>query len=353
MTTNPGVEYFAAKEKYENAKTNPEKLQYLQEMLKFAPRHKASEKLVAGLTSKIARFKEDMEKQKAQAKKSSGSSINVKKEGGGQIVIMGLPNTGKSTLLKQLTGVNVEIASYPFTTTEPVIGAMDYKGAKIQLVEVPAIVEGSSEGKANGTKLLGLARNADAIIITYSTEEEKQIVVKELELSGIIVDHQKPKIIIKQSDYKGLDISGKQRLKMSEQEFEQTLKSFGIHNASILVEEEIDLAKLMEALDDSLEYKNCLFVNVKKGFGTEHMKEQIFPLLEKIIVYTKKPGGDADYSSPLLLRKNATVNDVAEFVHKEMAKKLKFAKVWGSTKYPGQRVSKEHELKSGDVVELM
>src|SRR3989344_577108 len=286
MTTNPGVEYFAAKDKYEQAATDEARFVALQEMLKFAPKHKASEKLVASLTSKIAKLRKEIEKQKSLPKKGSGHSINVKKEGDGQITIIGLPNTGKSYLLKELTGVNVEIASYPFTTTKPEIGMMDYKGAKIQLIEVPAIVEGSSTGKAGGTQLLSLARNADAIIITFSEEKEKQTAINELRAVGIIVDHKKPKITIKASEYKGIMVSGKQFLKMTEKEFENTLKMYGIYNASVLLEENTDVAKLSEALDTSLDYKNCMFINVRQGFGVEFVKQQIFSLLDAIIVYT-------------------------------------------------------------------
>ena len=150
-----------------------------------------------------------------------------------------------------LTGVDVEIASYAFTTTKPEIGMMAYKGAKVQLVEVPAIVEGSSEGKANGTQLLSLARNADAIIIMHRDEAEKQMAINELLKTGIIVMHKKPRIkIIQNSEYKGITIAGKQFLKMQEKDLEAALKGAGIHKASVLLEEDTTAEKLAEALDE-------------------------------------------------------------------------------------------------------
>ncbi|MFH1391461.1 MAG: GTPase [Candidatus Diapherotrites archaeon] len=352
MPINASIEFDQAKEKYDAAETPSEKLAALQEMRSTAPSHKGAEHLRAEISGKISKLKKEMEKQKIQAKKSSGHSINIKKEGDGQITILGLPNSGKSYLLKELTGVNVLIAPYPFTTTKPEIGMMDYKGAKVHLVEVPAIVKDASKGKSNGAKLLSLARNADAIIITYSDDKEKEIVIRELKNSGIIVNRKKPKILITHSQYKGITISGKQFLKMSLKDFNSVLKSFGIHNASVILEEDTTIEKISEALDDTIEYRNCLLVKKGMHYEKEKLKEKIFFLLEKIIVYTKRPGQEPDYKDPVVLKNGSTITEVANFVHKDVAKNLKYARVWGSSKFDGQRVSKKYKLKTGDVVEL-
>lgn len=354
MTTNPGPEYFLAQEKYEQANTTQQKIAALTEMLKHCPRHKASEKLVAELTYKISRLKQDVEKEKAQqAKRGGGSSINVKKDGVGQIVVMGAPNSGKSYLLKMLTGVDVEIAPYPFTTTKPEIGMMNHRGARVQVVEVPAVIEGSSEGKANGTQILGLARNADAIIIMHRDEAEKQMAIGELAKTGIIVTRKKPRItIIQNSEYNGITVAGKQFLRISEKELEDTLKGFGIHKASVLLEEDTGREKLAEALDESLDYKNALFIQTGSEGRVDELKGKVFGLLEKIIVYTKKPGEEADMNDPLSVREGSTISDVAVLVHKEIASSIKYAKVWGSAKFDGQRVGKDYRLKDGDIVEI-
>ncbi len=353
MTTNPGPEYFLAQEKYDAAKTPEEKLRYLQEMYKFAPKHKASEKMVAELTWKIAQLKKEVEKQKEQgAKKGGGYSLNVKKDGAGQIAIVGMPNSGKSQLLKALTGADVEVAPYPFTTTVPEIGMMEYNGVNVQLVEVPALVEGSSQGKANGTQLLSVVRNADAIIIVCRDQSEAGVIVQELKKAGIIVTKKKPRVFVNDTEFAGITIGGKQHLKISEDEFIGVLKSRGIFKASVMLEEPTDMQTLLEALDTSLDYKNCLAIKTLEWKDTLQLRQKIFDLLEKIIVYTKKPGEDADKSKPLILKKDATVSDAAGLVHKDIAKNLKFAKVWGSSKFPGQRVAKEYVLHSGDIIEL-
>ncbi|PIN84793.1 MAG: hypothetical protein COV47_05565 [Candidatus Diapherotrites archaeon CG11_big_fil_rev_8_21_14_0_20_37_9] len=353
MPINASIEFEKAKAKFDLAETPSEKLAALQEMRSTAPAHKGAEKLRAEITLKISRIKKDMEKQKQQDKKAAaGHSINIRKEGAGQIVILGMPNTGKSHLLNKISNVQVEEAPYPFTTSKPEIGTMDYKGAKVQIIEVPAIIKESSKGKANGTKLLGLARNADAIIITYKKETEKEIVVNELKNVGIIVNRKKPKIEIKISTYKNITISGKQHLKMSEKELESILKSFGIHHASVLLEEETTIEKLAEVLDTGLEYKNCLFVKNDAQLDIDEIKKQSFFLLEKILIYTKRPGKEPDFTDPLAVDKKSTIKSVAEQIHKDLAKKLKFVKVWGSTKFPGQRVSKSYSLQNEDIIEL-
>ncbi len=354
MTTNPGPEYFLAQERYDAAKTSHDKLIALTEMLKFCPRHKASEKLVAELTYKISKLKQEAEKEKIQqSKRGGGNSINVKKEGAGQIVILGAPNSGKSHFLKMLTGVDVEIAPYPFTTTKPEIGMMTYRGAQVQLVEVPAIIEGSSEGKANGTQLLSLARNSDAIIVMHRDETEKDMIVNELVKTGIIITRKKPRIRITQNpEYKGITVGGKQFLKISEKDLENTLKGFGIHKASVLLEENTDRDKLTEALDESLDYKNGLFIKTATEGDIEALKAKIFALLEKIMVYTKRPGLDADMNDPLSVKEGATVGEVAALVHKDIANSLKYARVWGSAKFDGQKVSKDYQLKNGDIIEI-
>lgn len=353
MTTNPGPEYFMAQEKYDAAKTPEEKLRYLQEMYKHAPKHKASEKMVAELTWKISQLKKEAEKQKEQsAKKGGGYSLNVKKDGAGQIAVVGMPNSGKSQFLKTLTGADVEVAPYPFTTTAPEIGMMGYSGVQVQLVEVPAIVEGSSEGKANGTQILSVVRNADAVIIICRDPAEAQVIVKELQNTGIIVTKKKPRIFVSGTEFNGITIGGKQYLKMPESELVDVLKKRGIFKASVMLEEPTDMPTLLEALDESLDYKNCIAIKTLEWSDTPELRQKIFGLLDKIIVYTKKPGQDADTGKPLILRKDATVSEAAELVHKTIAKNLKFAKVWGSAKFPGQRVAKEYVLQSGDIIEL-
>jgi len=376
MPINAGYEFEQARIKYEQAKSPEAKLAALLEMQSTAPKHKGSENLRRELSKKIASIRNDVEKQKEQAKKGGGISYNVKKEGAGQIVIIGMPNSGKSTVLKAVTGADVEIAPHEFTTTKPEIGTINFKGARVQLVEVPALIEGSSEGKANGTQFLSIIRNADAVIVVLDAEkaeEEFRTLKTELVKAKIRMNEKKPDIRVEQSEYGGISIAGKQFLKMPLDKFEQLLKSLGFHKASVVLNEELKSPeKLLQALDEGIVYKRAIAIlNAKKwlqakkpDFGSgfeaiafesaavEELKKKIFALLEKVIVYTKKPGQPADYNEPLVLRKGTTVEDFAGMLHKDFARNMKYVKVWGSSKFEGQRVSKDYHLQDFDTIEI-
>ncbi len=354
MPVNAGVEYIAAEQKYHNAGTKEEKLAALIEMLRTVPKHKGTENLRKEFTVKIAKLRQEIEKEKTIGTKkgAGGPTVNIKKEGAAQIAIIGLPNSGKSTLLNKLTGVETKVADYPFTTTVPVVGMMNYKGVPLQLVEMPALIEGSHEGKANGPQIISSIRNADSLVILCSTDEEKKIILKELEVSDIKINSEKPNIIIKTGEFKGLTFSGIHFLKVSQEQVVSTLKGFGIHNASVLFQEPTTIEKILEVLNERIVYKKAMFLNAFEDHPIEELKKMIFELSGKIIVFTKKPGQQPDLKDPLVLDKGSTVEDFAEKLHKDLAKNLKSVKIWGSSKFQGQHVAKNYKLENEDIIEL-
>lgn len=178
MPTNAGYEYFEAKKKYDEAQSDEERLKGLNEMLRASPKHKSSERLVADIKTKITKLKAKIEKQKA-SRKGSFQKLNFKKEGAATVVLVGTVNSGKSTLLKKLTNANVEIASYPFTTKKPEYGILDYFGIKIQIVEIPAIIENFIDTE-NGRSLLGIINSSDLVILLFNTPLDKKILDSEL-----------------------------------------------------------------------------------------------------------------------------------------------------------------------------
>jgi len=296
MPANVTIDFEKAKLEYQQANSLEAKLAALLRMQSLAPAHKGGENLRRDISKKIATLKKELEKKKRQGgKKGAGSSIAVKKEGIGQVAIVGVPNSGKSTLLNLLTGIGTKVALYPFTTKRPAVGMMDYFGGKVQLVELPAIVAGSSSGKADGPQVISLARNANAVIVVGPDRGQRNIVERELLLSGLSLNKRE----------KGRD------------------------------------------------FKKALFINAFEEHDIGELKERVFGLLDRIIVYTKKPGQEPDYEMPLGLALNATVKDVAGHLHKDIEKRFRFARVWGSTRFPGQRVSKDYELKNRDVVEIL
>ena len=358
MTTNVSVEYGLAMTKYETARTPEEKLAALLEMQSYVPKHKGAERMRSDLNKKIAELKSDLERQKSSGAKkgAGGSAMFVKKEGTGQVVIAGLPNTGKSWLLNKLVGKEMTpVTNYPFATKEPVPAMMNYDGAQIQMVELPALIEGSSEGKAQGKEIISIIRNADAVLFTINSEEEKALLENELKNSYIYINRARPPITVKGSSFPGIQISGKQFLQFPVEQLEQYLRNSGHSNSQVIVSGAIkSLDDVAEAMNEKIVYKKVIFVNPYEV--TDHslvdLKDRIFLMLDKVLVFTKAPGKDPDMKDPLSLPKGATVHDVAVVLHKDFANRLKFARVWGSAKFEGQRVGPEYEVKNKDIVEI-
>ncbi len=377
MPSNADYEYAIAEKKYREAKTDLEKLAALQEMKSAAPKHKGAEKLRAEITKKIAAIKNKIEKQKNQVKsRGSGYSINVKKEGVGQIAVIGPPNTGKSSLINSITNAELTTGNYEFTTTKPEVATMDFQGAMVQLVEVPALIEGSSKGKANGTQLLSVIRNADAIVAVIEEEKAQQqlnLLLKETKEANIKLNEKKPLIQITQSKFPGIDITGKKFLKVEEKTLIDFLKNMSLQNCNVIINEKADLKKISEVLDNRIVYKKLLAITTKgkgkknelkdlnkkeiktisfKKENIQKIKKEIFSLLGKILVYTRKPGEKEDLNEPLVLAEGTTVKEVAKVLHRDFAQNLKYVKVWGSSSFPGQKVSKDFKLKNKDLIEI-
>lgn len=176
MPVNPTIYYQKAEEEYLQADTPEEQMIALQKMLSLCPKHKGTEKLQKQIKTKIAHLKESIKK---SSKKGSYQKVSLKKEGAALICLVGTTNSGKSTLLNKLTNANAKVAEYKFTTEKPVQGILDYNGIKLQIVEIPAIVENFQETEL-GPSLLAVMKQSDLIILTFNTPEEKKLIDKEI-----------------------------------------------------------------------------------------------------------------------------------------------------------------------------
>ncbi|NPA47460.1 MAG: GTP-binding protein [Thermococci archaeon] len=385
MPTNVTAEYLAAEEEYRNARTIPEKIRALEKMYSTVPKHKGTEKLRLQIKRRLAELRKELEKQRMLQKKGGGYSLSVKKEGAAQIVLVGMPNVGKSSLLKLLTGADVEVDNYQFTTVEPVPGMMDYGGIKIQLVEVPGLVEGAALGRGMGTQLLSVIRNADAvaIVVDLSNDPVRQmrILLREFERAGIKLNKRRPRVTIKRTPTGGIVINGQENIMGDIGEVMKMLREERIHSAEITVKEPVTLEDFADAIDDSLVWKRAIVIgnkgdvpgskegyeallreyadkfpiipiSAKKRANIDRLREELYKLAGIIRVFTKSPGEEPAYP-PIAMKKGATVIDVARRIHKEFAKNFRYARVWGkSVKFPGQRVGPDHVLEDGDIVEV-
>ncbi len=350
-----------------------EQIKALEEEIKRTPYNKATEHHIGRLKAKLARLREEAEKKQ----KKGGPQFSIKKEGDATAVLVGFPSVGKSTLLNALTGAKSEVASYSFTTLKPVPGMLEYKGAKIQIVDVPGIVEGASRGRGRGKEVISAIRNADLIIVVSDVFSAHQIdiVKKELYEGGIRLNQKPPEVVIKKKVRGGININSTVPLSIDEETIVDVLMEYRIHNADVIIREDLTIDRLIDAIQGNRVYipaievinkidlvdssyleelrknfREAVFVSAEKGTGLEELKERIYSRLDFIRVFLKPPGKKPE-KEPMVLRRGATVRDVCERLHRDMVENFRYAKVWGkSVKFDGQRVGIDHRLEDGDVL---
>ena len=321
MPANLPPEYFQAEKRYRQAKTIEEKIEALEAMLSIMPRHKGTDRLHAELRAKLARLSEEAEKRPTIGRKGS-LLYQVKKEGAGQVALVGLPNVGKSSLLASLTEATPEIADYPFTTQIPIPGMMKFENIQIQLVDLPPITN-----RGVHSWLANILRNADLLLIMVDLSQEP---ISQVEATLAELEKMKIKLVGKEEGM----VQGMRQKR------------------GLLVGNKSDIGKSGTLISKYTQRFPVILVSAREGKGLEELKKRIYQALDIIRVYTKAPGRQADLEEPVILKKGSTVEDVAESIHKDFRDKLKYALVWGSGKFNGQRVKREHVLEDGDIVEL-
>jgi ribosome-interacting GTPase 1 len=324
MPANLPPQYFEAEKRLRSAKDPEEKIAVLEEMLAIMPHHKGTDRLHAVLRQKIAKLSQEAEKKLATARRAG---FYITREGAGQVMLVGPANSGKSQLLAALTGAIPDIAEYPFTTKTPVPGMMRFEDIQIQLVDTPPI--GYKEVRV---LLSNALRSGDliAIVVDLSVEPVSQV---EIALQGL-----------KEARIEPLIDDG----------WEVTPGSY--LRKMLIVGNKNDLAGWNENWErlrwQYAKVFQLVSISAREGRGLEEFKRAIYQALNIIRVYTKTPGTKADLTDPMVLEKGSTLEEAAEALHKDFYQNLKYAVVWGSGKYDGQRVSKGHILQDGDIVEF-
>ncbi|MDT7866783.1 MAG: TGS domain-containing protein [Desulfurococcales archaeon] len=388
MPANLPAEAKAKLAKYSEARTVEEKIRALEEFISSVPKHKGTENIMLWARRRLAELREELELRKRKRVGGGGLQFFVEKAGVAQVVILGPPNVGKSSILAKLTNAKPEISPYPYTTKTPVPGMLVYEDVQIQLVDTPPLNLVDIDSSLNN-RVLGLARNADAIILVFSVDcgELEEVVKRSLSLledRGIVVTRLKGVVRIKKSrGVEGVKVVGSGRLLgFTEDELAKLLASYRIFNAIVEVEGDVTLDDVESAIITSKVYKPTIVlvnkvdlaeepgelvekvshlipadvpvipVSAEKSLGLKVLGDILFKKLDLIRVYTKSPNKEPD-PNPLVVKRGTTVIEVAEMVHVRLAKGFKYAKIWGrSVKYPGQRVGAEHILEDGDVVEI-
>ena len=324
MPANLTPEYFKAEKWYKSAATNEEKILALERMLAVMPKHKGTDHLKADLRKKLSKLR-DTATQKKGAKHVD--IFHVPRGGSGQIVLLGTPNSGKSSIVAALTNAKVNVADFPFATSQPVPGMVTFEDIQIQLVDMPPItVDYTAPGQ------VGTYRNCDiiGIVIDLSADVQEQLdtCLDFLESRSLLIHSETPAY-----DPQG-NVLGK--------------KAFCICTKS-----DIARADTLESLKKSCKYSfEFIEVSAATGEGLEELSAKFFKLLGIIRVYAKPPGKPADMTEPFTLPVGSTVMDLATAIHRQLAEKLKIARIWGTGVYDGQNTQRNHVLNDKDIIEL-
>jgi ribosome-interacting GTPase 1 len=390
MPTNLPPEALDKWAEVEAAHGPKQKLQKMQEFLACVPKHKGTMKLRGQVKKKMAVIREDLEdkKRKGTGKSSGGPKLFIEKEGTAQIALLGDTNVGKSCLMSVLTNANVMVSPTPYCTREPVPGIMSYLDVQFQVVEAPALMRGSADGRAWGLQTLGLARNADGLILMVDLSrdpvKQMELVLGELEKTRVLVAKPKGKVEIDRR-HAGASLRimlfGK-LLGTSMREVENLLRSYKVNDAIVRISGEVTLDDVEDAVFESTIYKPALVVANKldvKGaqanlrvlkkcvngklpviavscecrMGLDELGRALFESLGVIRIYTKEPGMRVHSDHPFALRRGATVGELAKNIHKEFVSNFLFAMVWAKRlRFSPTKVGLSFVLDDGDIVEL-
>jgi hypothetical protein len=328
MPANLTPQYKEAEERYREATTREEKLVALREMMALLPKHKGTEKMQADIRRRIAKHEEEAEHgAKGGARRADPGHVH--REGAGQWVLLGPPNSGKSALLAALTHAHPEVAPYPFTTHAPQPGMMPFEDVQVQLVDTPAVATQHTE-----PYMTNLVRNADGVLLvldpTADDVEESLAACRGLLERARVWPRSRP-------------------LPADATPLLVTRVVYAVVN-KIDLDPDGTFAAL--ARDSVGEEFPVLLVSAEHGAGLEELRRTLFADLGRIRIYAKEPGKKPDRERPFVLPRGATVHDLAQAVHKEIAESLKFARIWGHARFDGQQVDRDHVLADRDVVEL-
>jgi len=354
------------------------KIKEIEDAMSKAKYNKATEHWFGLMKSQIAKLREKIEKKSAG--KGGGEGWFVKKTGDATVILVGFPSVGKSTLLNALCGTKSKIASYEFTTLDCIPGTLNYRNAKIQVLDVPGIISGAAFGRGRGKEVLAMARNADLVLFVIDAlhPEHYSALLKEVFDVGIRVNKIKPDVKISRTIRGGLSIHSTVKLsKISKSTLNSILKEFKIMNADVVIRDDIDIDDFIDAIEGNRKYvpglvciskadllkdkasfnelfTNAVFVSAEKNYGIDNLKEAIFNSLNFMRVYLKEVNKKADMDVPMILTSPVTIRSVCEHIHRDFVKKFKYARVWGnSAKFPGQQFRDlDKVLCDSDVVEI-
>ncbi len=347
-------------------------------------KNKATSFHLGQLKAKLAKLKRELLTPSSSGGGGGGSGFDVARTGVASVGFIGFPSVGKSTLMSGLTGTHSEVASYEFTTLTTVPGVIAYRGAKIQMLDLPGIISGAKDGKGRGRQVISVAKTCSLIFLVLDVSKpltEKRIIEAELEGFGIRVNKDPPNIVLKKKERGGINITSTLPLShLDGEEIRAVMSEYRINSADIAfrcdatVDDLIDVLEApnrryipviyalnkidaisIQELDLLYRIPNAVPVSAEHSWNFDELLEMMWQRLNLVRIYTKPRGQAPDYSQPVVLReRNCSVEDFCNAIHRSIAEGFKHAIVWGrSVKHNPQRVGLSHILCDEDVVTII
>lgn len=359
-------------------------LEIEQEMAR-TQKNKATEGHLGLLKAKLAKLRKEQVDQVMRSGGGHGEGFDVIKSGDARVGLIGFPSVGKSTLLTKLTDTFSEVHEREFTTLTCIPGVIRYKGSKMQLLDLPGIIEGAKDGKGKGRQVIGVARTCNLILVVLDAVKplsHKRIIENELEGVGIRLNRTKPDITIKPNNKGGGIIINRgltSDIRMSDETITSIMKEYKLNNAEVILRGKCTVDDLIDAIDGNRVYipalyvinkidqitieelelldqiPNYVLISAHKLWNLDELLERIFEKLDMLRIYTKPKGQVPDYEAPVILQKTrCKVEDFCNKIHRALLKDFKYAIVWGSSvKHQPMKVGKEHLLQDEDVIQIV
>jgi ribosome-interacting GTPase 1 len=324
MPANLPPEYYEAEKRFKQAATLQEKVAALEELISSVPKHKGTDKIRADLRRRLSKLREESAKKK---KSGRGNLYIVEKQGAAQVALVGFANSGKSSILAAVTNAHPVIADFPISTVMPLSGMMPFEDIQFQLVDLPPIGNESTDGWVSG-----ILRNANVLMLVVDLSEDADIQAELL-----------------------LEQLSEWRIRVAKEDDNDRPREVVLPKPVIIAANKYDLpdaekkfSALILAYD--ADYP-IISISAKNKRGADILKKSVFLNSRIIRVYSKEPGKEPDMKTPFSLPAGSSVLELAEIIHKDFIKNLKYACIWGSAKFDGQRVQKEYILRDKDIVE--
>jgi len=366
--------------------TTVQKIKDIEDEMSKTQKNKATSGHLGLLKAKLAKLKRELISD-ASGKGGGGGAgdgFDVNKSGDARVGLLGFPSVGKSTLLNVLTNTFSEAASYEFTTLTCIPGVIRYKGAKIQLLDLPGIIEGAKDGKGRGRQVISTARTCNLILIVLDVTKpftHKSIIEKELEGFGIRLNKSPPAITIGKKERGGITWNAAVTLtKIGPEEIKAICQEYKLLNANISFRCDADAEELIDVIEGNRIYIPAIYamnkidsitiaeldivaqiphqvpISGRDQWNLDELLERMFDYLTLTRIYTKPKGQIPDYNEPVLLKHDrpTTVEAFCERIHRGLLKQFKHALVWGSSvKHNPQKCGLAHVLNDEDVVQIV